>query len=282
MKYYKKLLYLLEKESFNLLLLDACGVLYDGQNYFHNIPATINKLKETYQIRLVTNNSSVPPHIISQRFQNNHINILPEEIISSGAGLYLDKKIHSLIFNKKVYAFGKDLSKFYLEQAKPQKIVHQLDQAETIVFLDTLVFEDHHRKLNEIIKHVKNNPKIPVICCNPDRYILNNNELVPVIGHYVKQVIKKAKIKVHWIGKPYQNFSRIVEESLKKENLLLDERQKIAFFDDNIHNIKRLTKDLKIKGVLIKNTGLAKLTPIEKFTKPEFLADDFVIDNFSF
>ena len=271
---YDDLKLFIQDRKVDLFLLDACGVLYDGLNIFSNIPETINELRKKAEIRLVTNNSSLPPHTIASNFKSYNIHIEEQEIISSGFGLYLDPKIHKLIKNKKVYIYGKKPSYFYVEQAAPHSILQELDQAEVIIFTDTLPSHEHYQTFPKLIEHLKQHKEITLICCNPDRYINYNHELMPVIGHYADEVVKHTGLKMHWVGKPYKNFSILTEKMLLEEGLLTN-RENIYFFDDNFSNLKRLTRDLKIKGVLVKDTGISKnnkITNIEEYD---------VVNNFS-
>ena len=67
---------------------------------------------------------------------------------------------------------------------------------------------------------------------------------------------KECNIQIHWFGKPYANYSFMIQQ-------LISERYSIAlngetvFFDDNIHNLERMCMDLNITGCLVRDTGLA-------------------------
>ena len=272
---------LLTELNIQVILLDACGVLYDGESIFPLIPETISKLKQLgYPIRLVTNNSSLPPKEIADRFLHFGIEVYEEEIISSGFGLYLDPFIHKLIQNKKIYVFGRKNSFYYVNKARPKEIMQNIDQADVIVFTDTLPSEEINSITEKILTAFKHR-KIPMVCCNPDRVIYKNGQLIPVIGYYVDQIIKKTGASVYWFGKPYKNFSCMTEKILKKQNLL-NNRSKVCFFDDNLRNVLRLSKDLQINGCLIKNTGLAKTSIFDKLIARKIIRIPLVIDQFTY
>jgi 4-nitrophenyl phosphatase len=268
------------ESDIKVILLDACGVLYDGEIIFEQIPETIKELKKLgLQIRLVTNNSTLPPFLIAKRFNSFGIDIFEDEIISSGAGLYLDPFICNLIKNKCVYVFGRENSFYYVNQACPKEIVSDPYLAEAIVFTDTFNEIDLFINMEKIIALVKSGKKLPLICCNPDRVILKDNRLIPVIGYYVDQIIAKTNATVYWIGKPYKNFSYLVEKILIKEGLLKN-RDQVCFFDDNLKNVLRLGNDLQIKTCLIKNTGLAKTSIFDKLLRKSKFNVPFTINKF--
>jgi ribonucleotide monophosphatase NagD (HAD superfamily) len=111
--------------------------------------------------------------------------------------------------------------------------------------------------LEPIITHLKADPQMPVICANPDRYIMGINGLFPVMGYYADHVESSINRPLFWMGKPEKNFSHVVGHILKSNHNITPNNECI-FFDDNYKNVVRLTTDLTISGTWITKTGLGK------------------------
>lgn len=268
---------LIKVHQIKTILADAFGVLYNDQGLFHGMKQTFSILKQNkIQLILLTNNSNEYTDIIAKKFSGFQIPIPPEHIISSGHGLALDPDTQKLIKGKNVYVFGTKSSYQYVYDAQPNQITDDLKKAKTIIMtahLNTKQYQEHYTKM---LNFLKKNKEIPVICCNPDRYVLTTEGLYPVIGFWAEQLEKLANIKIHWIGKPYQNFSEVVRKKL--EMMGIQTTHQVCFFDDNLDNVSRMVTDLDILGAVVSDTGLSKgIELLEKrkthkfhFTIPEF------------
>lgn len=245
---------LLKDIYFHTFLIDASGVIYNEDGVIDTAPDCISFLQSIGNVFLVTNNSYMNPGIIEGHLNSKGIDLPKSNIISSGHGLKEDHSINQIIKNKKVYIFGRETSYEYVENADC-KIIFNINNAEAII-LTTSLREDTNEEYQKIKSFCLDNPKIPVICCNPDLYVKGiGNSLIKVIGYYGRQLEIDLNRQLAWIGKPYKNFSNIVKDRLEEKNIAVDKH--ILFFDDNYLNVIALQRDIGISGCLVKDTGLS-------------------------
>ena len=181
---------------------------------------------------------------------------------------------------KSVYIFGNQRSFPYVERAGCHEIVETMAKAEVIIMTSTLK-HNHEHAFKELTSFLLDNPTIPVICCNPDIYVLSTNDTFKkVVGYYAKELLDKG-VTVHWFGKPYQNYSMMIKSLLPKTwQIPIDES--VCFFDDNIDNVIAMKKDIGIKGCCVMNTGLFKGKDIKTELNTRDYHPDFFIPFLNF
>jgi HAD superfamily hydrolase (TIGR01450 family) len=239
-------------------LIDASGVIYNDDGYIPNMSHTLTHLMSIGPIFIATNNSSQSPQTIRSHFKKINIHLDETQILSSGLGLRHNSTINALISAKKCYVVGYPDSLYYVHNAGG---IHtpNISEAECIILTASInanIREEHQK----IIHHCKDNPTIPLICCNPDRHVRGpNNTRISVIGHYAKMLEIDLKNPFYWFGKPHPNYSAMVKTQLANQGI--STTKSILFFDDNPQNIIQMQHDLGITGCLIKDTGISHLTP---------------------
>jgi len=255
-------------------LLDASGVIYCDFTPIPGVQNAIAAMQAKGAVFVVTNNSFQDPVTISKSLESMGITIASTHIISSGHGLEHDESMNVLVKDKNVFVFGAPTSYPYIYQAHCKNIVSTPEEADCIVM--TSSYKDHTETLlDSIANFLKKNPHIPTICCNPDRLVRTKHGLKPVIGFFAEKLSQTLGIDLHWIGKPYKNFSYVTKKLLEKEGITLSKT--VCFFDDNIENVQALQSDLGISGCLVKETGLAK----DLDTPRTKIPTDFIIPSLS-
>lgn len=247
---------LLNRIDSGVFLVDAYGVLYNDSGIFEFAPAAIKALQKKGDVWLVTNNTTNSPPTIAKKLKKRGIHIPTHRIISSGLGLKKDRRMQRLIKKKNVYVFGWEETQSYVLEAGCRAVVENLNEADVIVMGSTL--KTHHEAgFQRFKEQLKARPHIPIICCNPDRFVLTQErQRSPVIGWYADTLAKSYPNPVYWIGKPLKNFSMVVKGVL----IQVYGRQynkSTYFFDDNYENVLAMQNDLSIAGVCILETGLS-------------------------
>jgi ribonucleotide monophosphatase NagD (HAD superfamily) len=249
--------------NFNCFLIDATGVLYNDMGPTLHIGKTIQRLQALGTVTVVTNNSSYSRAHISRRLHTYDVPIKDSEILSSGDGLLFDADLNRLVRDRSCFVFGNESSHPYVIDAGG--IVCDLIQNSEVVLLMSSLKERQDAFQKHVVDFLRSRPEIPVICCNPDEYVLGPNDcLIPVMGYFAKQMEVRLDRKFIWMGKPYRNFSDIVRLRLPCEV------QEILFFDDNPENVTALEAHLGLSGCVIRDTGLCRLEPWSKMPKPRF------------
>jgi len=237
-------------------LIDASGVLYNDHGVIPGVADTIRSFQRNGNTIIVTNNSNNYVTTISSKLAASDIHIPPSHIISSGSGLRHDSEINSKIKNKAIFVFGRDDSHQYILDAGASRITDTIHTADALVLTASLK-SNTKEYLAPIIAHLNDNIDMPVICANPDRYIMGIEGLFPVMGFYADHVEQSINRPIYWIGKPEQNFSKVVDHVLRSEHSIIPD-QNCIFFDDNYKNVIRLMTDLNISGTWVQKTGLGK------------------------
>ncbi|MBT5954131.1 hypothetical protein HOG98_05360 [bacterium] len=245
-----------EKHNFNLFLIDAAGVLYTDSGAIPGAPEAIEYLTSKGPVYIVTNNSYQVPSAIAKRFSESNFSIDEKQIITPGLGIHHDEYIKSMIINKKVYVYGRQFSLPYFDNSTCSKIVSTLDEADVIAMMSTYK-PDNIQPYNDLKAHILMYPHKKVFCCNPDiNVVTHENVKKPVIGHYAKKLYDETNTPVLFFGKPYENFSQMVKNVIEKEGHKLS--LKTCFFDDNLENVKNMSKHIGISGACITDTGLSQ------------------------
>lgn len=244
-----------------VVLVDASGVLYNEHAPHPGVPDAIREIqRQKIPVMVVTNNTYNSPQGIERRLKQMEIHIPADNIISSGFGLSLDNETHNLVRDKRVYVFGSDESHYYVQQVSNVEIVEHPSDAEVVVLAATI--ENQVQRFNGLVEALAET-SVTVVCCNPDRYIMTESGRYPVIGYYADRLADELNLPVFFVGKPHANFSKIVAESVKNR-YNLNSFSGVFFFDDNPDNVRQLTRDTGIRGVLVQETGLAAEMPTQE------------------
>ena len=263
-------------ENFGTFLVDASGVTYTDEGLVNGAKDFFLWCHDTKRkVFMCTNNTSHSPKRIASRLKEFGIPMPEEHVISSGIGLSLNKSIHTLINNKKAYIYGYESSKYYAQQAGAL-LCSKPEEAEVILLLSSLV-SGNEAVYENVYKALLTRPNIPVICANPDHYVVSHKKLYPVIGFYAKKLEEQLNRSFIWVGKPLNNFTQTVSLILKQHNVNLDKN--ICFLDDNIENILEMQLNLPCTGTLVYETGLAKFMDLKSIiSKRNHTEPDYIID----
>ncbi len=268
---------LLTSTPFSAFLVDVAGVLFSKTGYCKTSSTAFNTLQSIAPTLLATNNSyAYTSTIVETLLKNGNISISEDAIISSGHGLAHDPDIQSLLEGKCVYFLGNSSSLHYLLDAPIKGHTQNLDNADAIV-LANYTDLNSEAELNAIIDRATQDPSCPVICCNPDQYILVESGLIPVMGYYATHIEKRLSRPMTWFGKPYQNFSNLVATRLAVQGIKSD--RSVLFFDDNLENVIAMQNHLDVSGCWVHETGImhhmSPSTAIDQYGTPTYIIPSF-------
>lgn len=242
--------------AYDGLLVDAFGVLYNQAGGFEESAACVQAfLAAGKPVVVVTNNTSVSPETISSRLNAMGMPIAPSHILSSGRGLAWDPEYQQAIDGRSVFLIGADDAAVYVADAGA-RCVNSLADADAVVLACTA---QEVTAYDAIIEYKNQRPNSPVFCINPDRYIPVGDQRVPVIGYFAERIEQSAG-PVHWMGKPLPVFSAVVRTYCQAA-LALSIGENWVFVDDNPNNVRQITQDLGVQGLVSVETGLAQSWP---------------------
>jgi ribonucleotide monophosphatase NagD (HAD superfamily) len=236
-----------------ILGLDAYGVIYNDRGIFDTIPDVFNYCNQRHiPIYLMTNNSTQSIHVIEQKLLHFNIPIPKSHIISSGCGIYELPQLQRQLNHQRVFIYGYESSKQYAIDAGATCVTDPC-QADVIVMAAALNCNNHH-VYRQVFKALKNNPNMPIICINPDHYVLNQDDFFRVMGFYAHQMgVQLDRNDIIWMGKPHPLFSELVTTRLANHQHVPNQ---LVFCDDNPHNVSHLITDTGCCGIVVTSTGV--------------------------
>lgn len=240
---------------FDFFCFDASGVLYNKpEGLIPGVRETIQKIQVLKkEIFVVTNNSMKSSQDISDYLAEHGVVIDAERIISSGLGCCYDVKTRGILEAAgTIYISGDSSSYAYLKDLHVQR-VDDLNHAKAILLMSNFneCKEDDYQ---ELIDYLIKNPTLPVVCCNPDRYILSRGKRFPVMGFWADYVSQKSACEIHFFGKPYPAYFSMMARILS-EKFSIHDLSKGCYVDDFVDNLEGC--HLNISKILPKESGLA-------------------------
>jgi HAD superfamily hydrolase (TIGR01450 family) len=239
-------------EPGRVLGLDAYGVLYNGNQLFHTIIPLIDYCNQSHiPVYIMTNNATQSVLDIYTRMTALGIDIKQDHIISSGCGCYILPELLNQIKGRKVFVYGYPTSVDYA--LKAGGILTDTPTNAEVIIMAASTGSSNHLVYQAVFQAIKKNMDIPVICINPDHYILYKHMYMPVMGFYAHQMALQLGRKIQWMGKPHANFSTLISSILKQHG---HQPKSLLFCDDNPWNVHQMVQDLDCKGCVITDTGV--------------------------
>jgi ribonucleotide monophosphatase NagD (HAD superfamily) len=235
-------------------LLDASGVIYNDGVPFPGVVAKIRDLQACAAVYIATNNTSASPTEIADHLKSMGIHVPISHVLSSGLTLAADPSLRVLVSGKRVFLYGLPSAGIYVSEAGGF-LVDVPDLADVFVFTHATpaaVTDPMFLAMQRIRAAM---PDFPVICLNPDRYVVSGDSLYPVVGHVAERFSG-----VGWAGKPEVNYAEhVILGTLQRDGIACDRH--VTFVDDNPENVIAMTRCLGISGVVVTETGLAQHMP---------------------
>lgn len=225
-------------DRYDTILFDSYGVLKNYNGIIEGAPETMMLLKErNIPFRVLTNDASSSPRLLSQKFAKGGLDIKREHIITSGmmAKSFLSTKS----INGKVLYLGTANSSEYILEANQEAVsVSEYDdnlmhEIGAVVFLDDEGYQwsiDINKVVNLLRKRT-----IPVIVANSDKlYPVAKNDVsiaTGAIAHLVESILDRDFIH---FGKPdVQMFSYAFEHLLQEHGEV--DKSKVLMVGDTLH-----------------------------------------------
>ena len=242
-----------------ILGLDAYGVIYNDDGVIDTIYSVFDYChRHGIDIYMMTNNANQSISDIAIKMDRFGLPIPRSHIISSACACYELPDIHAMLANHSVYVYGRQSSHAYIESAGGRIVAHP-DNADVVV-LSASLNTNNHRTYRMVHEALQARPQCPVLCLNPDFFVMNRHGLKRVMGFYAHQMARQlGRQDWIWAGKPYPMFSEVVRRILSRHG---HDPSHLVFCDDNPNNVRQMVNDLDCTGVIISQTGIANHTPM--------------------
>ncbi|MDG2450994.1 MAG: HAD-IIA family hydrolase [Saprospiraceae bacterium] len=225
-------------QKYDVVLFDSYGVLKNYNGIIEGARETMASLeKRKVPYRVLTNDASSSPKMLSEKFEIGGLNIKTEHIVTSGmmAKSFLSTKS----INGKVLYLGTENSSQYIIEANKEAIsisdyddslIHEIG---AVVFLDDEGYQwstDINKAVNLLRKRT-----IPVIVANSDKlYPVAKNDVsiaTGAIAQLVESILNRDFIH---FGKPDVQMFAFAFDSLIKEHGELN-KSKVLMVGDTLH-----------------------------------------------
>ncbi len=198
-------------KSYDALLIDIWGVMYDGINSYPGAVESLNSMIEDNKRIVFLSNNPRPYTLSKDRFESWGIDMTKASIYTSGDAVreqlvaWNDDVFRSL--GRKFYHLGGFRNKDILSGIKAD-VTENLREAD---FLLITVYVDEGEDLNayDALLQEASNLKIPAVCANPDEVAQQGGMLRYCAGTFGKKYEELGGV-VHYYGKPDTRIYNIV------------------------------------------------------------------------
>lgn len=242
------------------LLIDIDGVLMLDDQPIEGAVERFNELRESYQVRLLTNTTTKTAEEIYQVLDHSGFKINQDEIIT--ASIAASKKIKELNFNK-VFALTdenikKEFSDFQLTDENPDVIV-----------IGDIGDRWDYELLNKAFQIIMDGAEM--VALHKGKYWKTEGSLKPDIGLFVTGLEYATDKEAFVVGKPNQAFFQSAVNDMKLQP------NEVLMFGDDIDNDIGGAQHMGIRGIQVKtgkyNAEKMRSSDIEPFQIIERFAD---------
>ncbi len=265
-------------DNFDVLFLDAFGVLNVGKDLTSGIVKTINKARDKGIILIIlTNGSSFCSSKKIKQLFDLGLDFSYDEIISSR-----DVAERFLSLNQPdgiMGVLGNMDEKIKIENMEIVELEENLEQFEKVssfLFLGTSNWDPIFQ--NFLQESLLSNPR-PFFVSNPDIVAPHKHGYSIEPAFYTFHLINQGVNLPIWFGKPFpQIFEMALErvERITGRNINLS---RVAMVGDTLHTDILGANSFGIKSVLMTNHGLLKNEKISQMIKVTGIIPDFIVQN---
>ncbi len=265
-------------DDFDVLLLDAFGVLNIGKNLVQGIKETLEIARDKGIILLiVTNGASYNSARKINQLYELGLDFSYDEIISSR-----DVAERFLSLNSPggtIGIFGnmdKDIKFNNALSISIENNLNKLDEVNSILFLGTSTWDPLHQDL--LMDSMLRFPR-PFFVANPDIIAPHENKYSIEPGFYSFLLINAGVNLPLWFGKPFSSiFELAIEkiENLTGNNINLS---RVGMVGDTLHTDILGANSFGIKSVLMTGHGFLKNQKISSIIKETTIIPDYIVQN---
>ncbi len=204
---------------YDTFLIDLWGVVHNGVKPYAGVVECLNFLIAGNQTVFFLSNAPRPAPILIKKLIEFGIKVTPEMLVTSGDLVrYQLTYFEDSIFNKlskQFYHLGAERNQDILTGIQVN-VVSDLKKAGFILL--TAYIEDDE-DLNQYDSFLKKavQYKIPIVCANPDRSVINGDRLRFCPG-FLAEKFEKMGGTVYYYGKPYLNIYETIFKKLQEKN----------------------------------------------------------------
>ena len=265
-------------DDFDVLFLDAFGVINLGEKFIPKIIDTLNVARDKgICIIILTNGATYCSEKKINQFYDLGLEFSYDEIISSR-----DVTERFLSFHHKPSKIGVLGNKDEALNIKNsitidlEKDINQFDEVDSFIFLGTSYWDSDYQDL--LKTSLLSKPR-PFFVSNPDIVAPHKNYFSIEPGYFSFKLINEGVNLPLWFGKP---FSTIYEMAIEKVQFItgnIVDLSRVAMVGDTLHTDILGANSFGIKSVLMTNHGLLRNENIPSFIKKTNIIPDYIIES---
>ncbi|MGC9351098.1 MAG: TIGR01458 family HAD-type hydrolase, partial [Sulfurovum sp.] len=243
-------------KNIKAIMTDIGGVLYVGNHAINGAPQALNRLREHYPLRLISNTTRETPSMITAHLKKLGFEIDEEEIYTALAATkeYVSAKGY------KAYTLLTDEANDYFSELRSE------DDVDCVVVADAYK-NFHFESINQAFRHLEEGAEL--IGAARSRYFKDSDGKLTIgTGSWIKALEFASGKEATIIGKPSASFFHLVAESLEMEP-----HEVLMVGDDILSDISGAQKAGFITALV--KTGKFKESDLHSEIKPDIIAESF-------
>lgn len=189
---------------YDAFIFDLWGVVHNGYEPYPGVLAFLETLTRLNKAIIFVSNAPRPAPILIQKLTSFGINVTPDMMLTSGDLVREQLQTFSdPVFKKlgrKFYHLGANRNQDILAGLSV-KVVNDLNNADFVLLTAFMDIGEDLNQYDDFLKSIVS-LKLPVICANPDKEIMNGDKVRYCAGVLAEKIENLGGI-VHYYGKPY-------------------------------------------------------------------------------
>lgn len=237
-------------DYYDAFVLDVWGVVHDGTKPYPGAVDCINHLLSLDKKILFLSNLPRPGSILMTKLIEFGIKATPEIILTSGDMVkyqlaHFDDSVFKKL-GKRFYHLGAERNQDIVSDLQVS-VVNDLFQANFILLTAYLDQDEDLNKHDEILKKAID-LKLPLICANPDKEIVNGDKIRHCAGVLAARYEALGGI-VYYYGKPYPAVYEMACKKFKEYGI--NNKKRILMVGDTLDTDIKGAKNAEIDSALV-------------------------------
>ena len=263
--------------DFDVLFLDAFGVINIGNELVPGIIETLNEAKDKGLLTIIlTNGATYCSEKKINQFFDLGLDISYDEIISSRDVTEKFLSIHHK--PAKIGVLGnkdKDLNIQNSNTINLEKNIEEFDEVDSFIFLSTSSWDTDYQ---EILKESLLTKPRSFFVSNPDIVAPHNDFFSIEPAYFSFKLINEGVNLPIWFGKPFPTIFEMALEKIYHNSGKISDLSRVGMVGDTLHTDILGANSIGIKSILMTKYGLLKNVNISSLIKKTNIIPDYIIE----
>lgn len=250
-------------EDYDGFIIDLWGVIHDGIFAYPGAVECINHLISSNKIVMFMSNVPRPRDVVLDKLLSLNIKATPEMIITSGdiVRRIFDNQNNSSC-RIKYYHLGSKRNTDILSGITVN-LVEDIIEADTLL-LTAYIDQDEDLAQHDTLLKKAATLKIPAICANPDKVVINGNKERYCAG-VLAEKYELLGGKVYYYGKPHIDIYNVALQYFQDKGI--SNRERIVMIGDTLETDIQGAFNANIDSILVLTGNMDRLLKSNKFNQ---------------